>query len=249
MDAIKILVVEDEFIIARNLQAILEDLGYEPYEPVGTKKEAIHALQELEIDLAILDINLAGNQEGIEIGRYINDKIRIPFIYLTSNSDKSTIADAKETHPRAYLIKPFNEDDIYAAIEMALAYSSEPNVAQIQKDALSAVSMPTLRDSIFVKVGSKHIKVKVEDITYAAADGKMVQINTVQGQKLPVKMSLESLQELLKDQGIIRIQRGFIIQSKYISAINGEFVYILETPIPIGRQYKEDLMNQIRTIN
>lgn len=249
MDAIKILVVEDEFIIARNLQAILEDLGYEPYEPVGTKKEALQALQELEIDLAILDINLAGNQEGIEIGKYIHDQIKIPFIYLTSNSDKATIAEAKETHPRAYLIKPFNEDDIYAAIEMALANTLEPKAEQHLKLTPTLNQLPMLRDSIFVKVGSKHIKVKVEDITYAEADGKMVLINTVQGQKLPVKMSLESLQELLKDQGIIRIQRGYIVQAKYISAINGEFVYILETPIPIGRQYKEELMNQIRTIN
>ncbi|MBP7512400.1 MAG: response regulator, partial [Bacteroidia bacterium] len=71
MEALKILIVEDEFIIARNLQVILEDLGYEPLEPVGTKKAAIAAIDELEIDLVILDINLNGKHEGIEIGKYL----------------------------------------------------------------------------------------------------------------------------------------------------------------------------------
>ncbi|MBJ7428866.1 MAG: response regulator, partial [Bacteroidia bacterium] len=121
MEALKILIVEDEFIIASNLKLMLEDLGYAPYNPAGSKKEAMEALVKLEIDLVILDINLNGKHEGIEIANYIKDNLHIPFIFLTSNADKETINEAKNTLPKAYLIKPFTEEDIYSAIEMAMA--------------------------------------------------------------------------------------------------------------------------------
>jgi two-component system, LytTR family, response regulator LytT len=246
MQPIKILVVEDEFIIARNLQVILEDLGYEPYEPVGNKKEAMAALEELEIDLVILDINLSGKQEGIEIGKYIHEKLSIPFIYLTSNSDKATISEAKLTHPKSYLIKPFNESDIYAAIEMAV----EPE--SINKDEINAEinwNGSALQNSLFVKLGGKYIKVKIDEITYVEADGKTVEIHSLQGQKFQVKMSLEQMHNQLAKHGFVRVQRSFIINLQHLSAINGEAVYIDQLAIPIGRQYKEDLMKQIKAIN
>ncbi|MCF8253010.1 MAG: response regulator [Bacteroidia bacterium] len=246
MQPIKILIVEDEFIIARNLQVILEDLGYEPYEPVGNKKDALAFLQNEEIDLVILDINLEGKKEGIEIGKYIHEVKQIPFIYLTSNSDKATINEAKLTHPRSYLIKPFNEPDIYAAIEMAVEPESTGK-EEISADINWNVS--ALQNSLFVKLGSKYIKVKIDEITYVEADGKTVEIHTLQGQKFQVKMSLEQMQNQLAKHGFVRVQRSFIINLQHLSAINGEAVYIEQLAIPIGRQYKEELMKQIKAIN
>lgn len=248
MEALRILIVEDEFIIARNLQVILEDLGYEPLEPVGTKKAAIAAIDELEIDLVILDINLNGKHEGIEIGKYLNEKKQIPFIYLTSNSDKTTISEAKLTHPKSYLIKPFKQDDIFAAIEMAI----DPIVED--KDDLgnrqeATQSSSILHNCLFIKLGSKYLKVKIEEITHVEADGKTVEVHTLQGQKFQVKMSLEQMHVQLGKFGFVRIQRSFIISLHHLTAINGDFVYIDTKAFPIGRQYKEDLMRQIKAIN
>lgn len=249
MYAIKILIVEDEFIIARNLQVILEDLGYEPYEPVGTKYAAIAALNELEIDLVILDINLAGRQEGIELGKYINDHFQLPFIYLTSNSDKITIDLAKTTYPKSYLIKPFTSEDIYAAIEMAVFKINAIQAVQPSQQTASFEPNPFSLNSLFIKIGNKYVKVKIEDITHVSADGKMVEINTVNKQKLHVKMSLEQMLLQLIKFGFIRVQRSFLVNINFITAINNETIYIDQEAIPIGRQYKDELMKYIRAIN
>lgn len=248
MEALKILIVEDEFIIARNLQVMLEDLGYEPHEPVGTKKSALAAIEELEIDLVILDINLNGKQEGIEIGKYLNEKKEIPFIYLTSNSDKGTLNEAKLTHPKSYLIKPFKQEDIFAAIEMAIDPIVENKEEDTSKLGGSNVSS-ILHNCLFIKLGSKYLKVKIDEVTHVEADGKTVEVHTLQGQKFQVKMSLEQMHNQVGRFGFVRIQRSFIINLNHLTAINGDFVYIESKSFPIGRQYKEDLMKQIKAIN
>jgi DNA-binding LytR/AlgR family response regulator len=248
MEALKILIVEDEFIIAQNLKLILEDLGYEPHEPVGTQKLALVAIETLEIDLVILDINLNGKQEGIEIGKYLHEKKEIPFIYLTSNSDKATLNEAKLTQPKSYLVKPFRQEDIFAAIEMAI----DPVVDQKEEDSVKMESnyvSSILHNCLFIKLGSKYQKVKIDEVTHVEADGKTVEVHTVQGQRFQVKMSLEQMHLQLGKFGFVRIQRSFIINLNHLTAINGDFVYIDAKAFPIGRQYKEDLMRQIKAIN
>jgi DNA-binding LytR/AlgR family response regulator len=242
MNPARILIVEDEFIIATNLKNMLEDLGYEPYAPAGSKKEALRSLQENEVDLAILDINLDGKQEGIEIGQYIHDHCNFPFIYLTSNSDRNTINEARQTRPGAYLIKPFTEEDIFAAIEVAIGSYTEH--AGLSDDEF----VPLVSDSLFVKNGNKFIKVKISEITHFEADGKTVMVHTLQHQKLQVRCSLENLLTQLQGFGFVRVHRGFCINSEHLSAINNEFVYIDDQNIPIGRVYKDELLKRIKTI-
>jgi two-component system response regulator LytT len=248
MNALKILIVEDEFIIATNLKMMLEDLGYEPLSPTGNEKEAIEILQTQEVDMAILDINLNGKHEGITVGKYIYEHLSIPFLYLTSNSDKGTIQEAKLTHPNSYLIKPFTSEDIYSAIEMAIAGSptkairSEPN-----KEAEEQVNI--LANCIFVKLGNKYCKVEIADITYFEADGKLMNIYTIQNQRFSIRQSLEGLFTQLKPFNFIRVHRSFCINSKHLSAINNEYVIVNNQQIPLGRNFREELLGRIKTLS
>lgn len=244
MKPIRILIVEDEFIIASNLKLVLEDLGYEPLTPAGNKKEALEILKQEEVDLAILDINLDGKNEGIEIGQFIQDQIHIPFIYLTSNADKATILDAKKTKPRSYLIKPFNEHDIYSSIEMAMADRDEQTAATDEDEKLNILS-----DCLFVKLGSKFYKVEIKDITHIEADGKMMNLFTLQGQKFSIRSSLEGLFHQLKPFHFVRIHRGYCINTLHLEVINSDFVQVNKQEIPLGRSYRDDLLNRIRTIS
>lgn len=242
MNALRILIVEDEFIIASNLKLMLEDLGYEPLSPAGSEKEAIEMLQKKEVDLAILDINLGGRHEGINVGRYINENVKIPFIYLTSNSDKATIQQAKQTQPSTYLIKPFTSEDIYSAIEMAIA-GSEGDESD-QDETLSILS-----DCFFVKLGNKYFKVDISEITHFEADGKMMNIFTTQGQKFSIRCSLEGLFNQLKPFNFVRVHRSFCINSKHLKVINSDFVMVNNHQIPLGRNYRDDLMARIKTLS
>lgn len=243
MRTLRILIVEDEFIIATNLKQMLEGLGYETYEPVSSKTEAIAALEKLEVDLVLLDINLHGKHEGIEIGDYITRFVHVPFIYLTSNSDKATIDAAKQTHPNSYIIKPFTEEDIYSAIEMAVA-SLQKNNSDPNQEAITI-----LADSFFIKLGNKFCRVEIKDITYFEAEGKMMNIHTIQDQKFYIRTSLESLFAQLKPFGFVRVHRSFCINTKHLNIINHEFIMVANNQVPLGRNYREDLLGNIKTLN
>ncbi len=117
---LKIMIVEDEIIVAKDIQRILKKLGYEAYDPFSNGKKAIEALEKLHPDLVLLDINLKGSElDGINVGEKIHQNYQIPFIYLTAFSDKNTLERAKMTEPYGYIIKPFEEDDIRTAVEIA----------------------------------------------------------------------------------------------------------------------------------
>lgn len=125
MTGIKILIVEDEPLIAKNIGMYLNNNDYEVSAIAYDADEALHQLKRQPPDLAILDINLESEKDGIEIAEYINQNNFIPFIYLTSYSDKETIERAKKTNPSGFIVKPFNEKTLYATIAIALANHTE----------------------------------------------------------------------------------------------------------------------------
>ena len=120
MDKIKIGIVEDQAIIALDLQSKLGMLGYIAFDTCDSYSSAIEMLISKRPDIVILDINLHGKNDGIRIGKFIRTKLNMPFIYLTAYSDSHTVAAAKETMPDAYLIKPFNKESLFSTIEVAL---------------------------------------------------------------------------------------------------------------------------------
>lgn len=124
MKKIKILVVEDEFIIAMEIQDRLENLGYEVIDLVPSGEEAIELIAEEEPDLVLMDIILRGKIDGVEAVREIRKRHDIPIIYLTANADEDTFQRAKITEPSGYILKPVEERELQIAIEIAL-YKSQ----------------------------------------------------------------------------------------------------------------------------
>ena len=120
MDKKRILVVDDEIIIADDLANTLTKLGYEVLEPALSYNEATRAFDAEPVDLVILDINLGTKKTGIDVAQYIKSHSNTPFIYLTSFSDTRTLELAKTTMPYAYLVKPYEPADIMTAVEIAL---------------------------------------------------------------------------------------------------------------------------------
>ncbi|MEM7040268.1 MAG: response regulator, partial [Bacteroidota bacterium] len=112
MRKVKILVVEDEIIIADDIADTLEDLGYEVLGPVISYSAAIPLIEEEMPDLALLDLQLSGRKSGIDLGLKINETYQFPFIFLTSNSDKATLEEAKKVEPSAYLLKPYSKEEL-----------------------------------------------------------------------------------------------------------------------------------------
>ena len=119
-----ILLVEDDDIIAKVIGWRLEKLGYSLCGRASSSAEAMDLLGRSVPDLILMDINLKGETNGIETTKMIKKRIHIPVIYLTSHLDDNTLARAKETYPEGFITKPFNDNDLKVAIELALASST-----------------------------------------------------------------------------------------------------------------------------
>ncbi len=131
MSKLKILIVEDEPVIAENISFYLDNNDFEVSAIAYDSDEAFLQLKNNTPDAAVLDINLESDKDGIDIASYINKEIQIPFLFLTSYSDKNTLDKAKLVKPSGYIVKPFNEKTLLASLEIAISnFASENNSLQ-----------------------------------------------------------------------------------------------------------------------
>jgi DNA-binding NtrC family response regulator len=120
MASVKILVAEDEFIIAKDLEGTLERLGYEVVDVVSTGEDAFKAAIYRRPNLVLMDIKLQGNMDGVQAAQQIQTHLDIPVVYLTAHSDPDTLKRVIHSKTYGYLTKPFSVDGLKAAIEKAL---------------------------------------------------------------------------------------------------------------------------------
>ncbi|HRZ28469.1 MAG TPA: PAS domain S-box protein [Spirochaetota bacterium] len=116
----RILIVEDETVIAMHLEKVLEKLGYRVCGWVTTGEAAVEKAGELRPTLILMDIFLSGDMDGIDAAKIIRDTLSIPVIYITGNADFPTIARARETEPYGYILKPVNTLHLFSMIDTAL---------------------------------------------------------------------------------------------------------------------------------
>ncbi len=119
--SLRVLIVEDEVIVALELQSHLENLGYEVVGSVTSGEEAVLHADALQPDLVLMDVRLSGKMDGIEAARQIRARYEVPIIFLTAFGDEQTLERAKAVGPFGYLLKPFEERDLFATIEVALS--------------------------------------------------------------------------------------------------------------------------------
>jgi DNA-binding NarL/FixJ family response regulator len=115
-----ILIVEDEPLIAEDIQGYLEESGFSVTGIANSGMEALDLLAIQLPDALLLDINLGAPPDGIELATIIRNRYDVPFVFLTSHADKSTLERAKKTFPAGYLLKPFDGLDLMTSLEVAL---------------------------------------------------------------------------------------------------------------------------------
>ena len=116
----KIIIVEDESITAFDLQVRLQGMGYTVSAIASSGDDAIRTIESHLPDLILMDIRIRGERDGIEVAQEIRERFDIPIIYLTAFADDATIERARYTEPFGYLLKPFQEQELYSSVEMAL---------------------------------------------------------------------------------------------------------------------------------
>ena len=158
MSKIKVLVVEDERIVAKDIQNTLKNLGYEVPAIASTGEEAIKKTGELRPDIILMDIVLKGEIDGIDAASKIKAKFKTPIIYLTAYEDEETLDRAKITEPLGYILKPFEERDLHTTLEMALykhsmeskLYESEERYRTLVESSPDGIAIEADKKIIFV---------------------------------------------------------------------------------------------------
>ena len=234
MKKVKIGIVEDEMIIASVIQDCLEKLNYEVVEPVISFNEAIEMLYIEQPDIVIIDIRISGKKDGIELAEYIRENYSIPFIFLTANSDKETLSRAKKTNPNAYLLKPFTQNDLYAAIEIGL------NNFEMQKAINSK-----LQTSIVIKDGYNLVNVPFSDIVYFVCADNYLQLILKNGKTLLTRSTIAEMNNRLPQDKYSQISRSIIINKSFISKVEKNKVFINDIPLSITSTFRQKLIDQI----
>ncbi len=247
---IRILIVEDNVIIADDMQSMLEEIGYEIVDNVIVYEQAEEVLKTQQVDLVLIDIILASDKTGIDLGKHIRENYDIPFIFVTSNSDRATVESAKTVKPNGYLVKPFEQQDLYTSIEIALANFTYGTGTNKQEDALSQEDVPmsnsVLKDSIFVKKQHLYYRIQFGDIQFIKADNVYLEVNTVD-KKFLVRSPLKDYLQKLPKNKFYRAHKSYIVNVDHIDAINSKDIMINNNLIPISKDFKEFIISAMNS--
>lgn len=184
----KILIVEDEVAIAEDLYDILEMAGYDVVGPAYSYDQAMEFLAMETPHLCFLDIALKGRETGLDVADVLNEKYKIPFIFLTSFSDASTVTDVVSRNPGGYLVKPFKEKDIGPAVALALANDELskkevfPRIEFINKFISKPISAQEYNVLKLLWQGCKNAEI---------AESLFVSLNTIKSHVSHIYMKLE----------------------------------------------------------
>ncbi len=149
MEPATILVVEDESLVARDLQSRLISMGYAVPAVSTTGADALQKASQFSPDLALMDIRLRGEMDGVEVAEQMRDMFDIPCVYLTAYTDDETLRRARITEPYGYLVKPFEEGELHTAIELAL-YRRKIERKMKQKEQWLVAVMSKIQDAIVI---------------------------------------------------------------------------------------------------
>lgn len=243
---VKVLIVEDETVIAAGISVDLDELGYEVTGMVTRAEQALAHCRQTPPDVILLDIKLKGEMDGIQLAHQLNEEIDIPIIFLTANADEATFNRAKETLPFAFLSKPYKKLDLQRTLALVVSRLQAENTSGHSDHHPDNAYI--LSDRIFVRYKDKMVKVVIEDILYIKADGNYCLIATNDKDYI-LTVPLKTLEESLPSTHFMRTHRSFVVNLNKIEALtdNQEFLTLGGNKhVPVSRRFKPEVLNRLR---
>ncbi|MEQ8360610.1 MAG: response regulator [Cytophagales bacterium] len=235
---VKVLIVEDDFIISEELKERLLRFGYKVLGPVDNAEEAEKLILSETPDVVLLDINLNGEEDGISLAeKILASKQQVAIIFLTALSDEKTLIRAKKIKPAAYIIKPYEERNLAIAIDVAFSNLSDQ---KLDNGYL-------IKDSFFIKDTNRFSKIQLSDILFIEAKGSYSVITT-ETKTYTLTINLKNLLSKFSGSTLYRIHRSYVVNIKQIEAFDGHQVVIGKHKLPVASSYKEEFFKKFRFI-
>lgn len=231
-----VVIVEDEPIIADDLALTLADLGYEVCAIADNSEDALTQMDTHQPSIALLDIMIKGDLDGIQLAHRINEKFSIPFIFMTSLFDNTTITRAKHTQPAGYIVKPFKETDLKINMELALMKSKAPTPPPPNDDL-----------NLFVRKAGTMVSLEFENINYVEADDNYSILHE-EKDKHVVSHTLKEIEHKLSAHGFCRIHKTFLVNLHQIDRIEQSVLFIKDQMLPIGKAYRKAFFNRLTVL-
>ncbi|MCP9237642.1 LytTR family DNA-binding domain-containing protein [Lewinella sp. JB7] len=227
----RVLVLEDEFIIADSIERNLRRNGHTVTGKPISYEEAVELYEADRPDLALIDVRLSGELTGIDFAHYLNEQPDpIPFVYLTSQMDGHTLDLAKETFPAGYLSKPVQIPSLLSTITVAMHNH--------QSDTGAAETV-TLRD------GRETHVLDTSTITYLEADHVYLKLHLVDRAPLVLRSSLSDLLHQLPDTDFVQTHRSYAVNLKSVTRYNKDRLHIGSDEIPISRSRRQEVFARL----
>lgn len=220
----RVLIIEDEFIIAQSIQSSLQKNGHDVCTVASTYDEALRVLDNEMPEIAIIDLKLKGSKSGIDIAEKIKLSYTLPFIFLTSSTDETLLNSLKYSNPSGIIIKPFNTYELNATLSLAIFQYNKDN------------TLPS-NDFVFIKLKTEYHKISLKDISYIKSKDVYIIIYLLSNQQIKIRSTLDQFQKKL-NKDFIRVHRSFIVNTNAIDKVFKEHLLISEAIIPIGNKYK-----------
>lgn len=243
MSNLKVLVVEDDPMISESLCDILEMLEHEVIGVAENADEAIEICNEKTPDIALLDIQIGGDIDGVDLSELINQQFDLPFIFTTAYADDTTVRRAREKGPFGYVVKPYGVKDINAAIEVAMSAYERLKDAESKAGGMSKI----IDKSMFIKVDYKLIRVMVDDILYVEAKGDYALFKTEEKGYI-VHTTMKRVTERLEEYNFAKVHRSYVVNLAKIVDIEESNLLIENKVIPISRANKETLIKRLNLL-
>ncbi|MCW1146603.1 LytR/AlgR family response regulator transcription factor [Flavobacterium lacisediminis] len=213
----KILIVEDQVLIANYIKNLLNDNGLNDVELAFTVEEATEKMNLTKPDIVLLDINLHGKDTGILWAKEFVENSQI--IFITGQTEKETMLKAFEVNPVTYLTKPVKESDLIAAIELA--------------------KIKNKVNYVIVKNGFDEVKVNFEDILFLKSDKNYVDIQLT-NKTITIRNTLDNFYKELDADLFCRVHRSYVVNKSKVTQKKSSSIKINEFEMPISRNFSFD---------
>lgn len=248
MSKVRILIIEDELLVAEEMSNMLSSHGYSVLEIVDNTNDARRALEMYQLDILLIDIKLKGEENGISLAKHVSTAYSLPVIFITSFIDPETVNKAIEAKPSAYLVKPYNHKELRIAISIALDNFQNNKISSSHESSESLDSHYLLNQHIFIKDKHRLERVDFEDILWMKAESSYVNVATEKKEYLLTSDTLGSFLERVNCEWMLRVHRSFAVNTHKIEAIDGNRLSLNSIYIPIGKNYKSAVKQHLNIL-
>lgn len=248
MSDVRILIVEDDSIIAEEMEVALKGSGYRVTAITDNCEATLESVKNDPPDLIFMDIRISGEEDGIETALRLKDLGDFPVIFLTNLHDKPTLQRAMQVNPANYLAKPFTSQQLFVSIQHALLNFSKNQPASVLPANGPADDIIPLKDIIFIRdKNGSFTKQRIDDILYIEADRAYCTIYTDR-EKFVQSTSMGHIKDKMNHPHLVQVGRSHVVNVNKIDRLKGNVIVIADNEIKVGKHFREDLYKHLNLV-